>query len=65
MIGADQISRVVDTFGSNLQTSGLSPDWANNQVFYLCWKGSPHEWLLAEDRVTAKQFEADQIPLSK
>ena len=63
VIGADQISRVVDTFGSNLQTSGLPSDWANNQVFYFCWKGSPHEWMLAEDRVTAKQFEADQIPL--
>ena len=61
---ADQVSRTVSRFQSNLHTTGRLPDWANDRLFYCCWKGSPHEWLLTEDSVTAKQAEADKISVA-
>ncbi len=56
LIDASKISPLVTRFAGNLQSAGPLPEWANDRFFYLCWKGSPHEWLLAEDSVTAKQY---------
>ncbi len=33
----------------------------DDRVLYLCWTGSPHEWLLVEDSATTKQNRADAI----
>ena len=62
---ADQVSRTVTRFQANLQTKGPLPKWANDRLFYCCWKDSPHEWLLIEDSVTATQAEADALPVVK
>lgn len=35
------------------------PPWAGDRFFYLCWKGAPHEWVLAEDSVTTRENQAD------
>jgi hypothetical protein len=61
---ADQVSRTVSKFQSNLFTTGRLHGWANDRLFYCCWKDSPHEWLLTEDSVTAKQAEADKMSLA-
>lgn len=56
VIDAGKISQLVSRFAGNLRSTGPLPQWANDRFLYMCWKGSPHEWLLAEDSVTTKQF---------
>ncbi|HLN27361.1 MAG TPA: hypothetical protein VK395_06430 [Gemmataceae bacterium] len=64
-IDASKVSGMVARFAGNLTSAGPLPEWANDRLFYLCWKGSPHEWLLAEDSVTAKQFREEVLPKAK
>jgi hypothetical protein len=61
-IDASQIGPLVTRFAGNLLTSGPPSKRVNDQVLYLCWKGSPHEWLLVEDSVTAEQFRDAAAP---
>lgn len=57
-INADGIPSVKRWLG-DVKSAGPPPEGVNDSFFYLCWKGSPHEWLLAEDSETAKQFAGD------
>ncbi len=55
-IKASELGALATRFLGNLHAAGPLPEWANDRFFYLCWKGSPHEWLLAEDGVTTKEY---------
>jgi hypothetical protein len=46
-------------------SSGPVSAWANDRFLYLCWKGSPHEWLLSEDTLTTEQSRADAMSQSE
>jgi hypothetical protein len=61
-IDATELSRLVARFAGNLQSSAPLPEWANDRFFYLCWKGARHEWLLAEDSVSAREFREGVSP---
>ncbi len=61
-IDAGKLAHLVTQFASNIHSSGPQPNWVNDRLFYLCWKGSKFEWLLYEDSVTADQFRRDAIP---
>lgn len=61
-IDASKVGPLVARLAGNLHISGPLPEWANDRIFYLCWRGAPHEWLLAEDSVTAKQFREEASP---
>lgn len=61
-IDESKIGALVDRFAANLQISGPLPKWATDRLLYLCWKGSPIEWLLSEDSVTANQFRVEAAP---
>ncbi len=42
---------------------GNSPTFTtvDDCLLYMCWKGSPHEWLLGEDSRTAAQMNAETV----
>lgn len=61
-IDVSKVGPLVTHFADNLHSTGPLPDWAKDRFLYLCWKGSPHEWLLAEDSLTAKQFREELAP---
>jgi hypothetical protein len=63
-IDASQLDRAVSQFKEGLQVTGAMPDWADARFLYLCWKGSPHEWLLAEDLVTTQHMH-DEAQMSR
>jgi hypothetical protein len=65
IIDAGQLDRIVASFADSVRYSGPAPEWLGDRLLYLCWKGSPHEWLLAEDSVTAKQFDGQVAPKAK
>ena len=58
-IGRAELDAVADRLGNNVPITGEKPAWVNDRLFYLCWKGSPHEWLLVEDEETTAQNRAD------
>jgi len=62
-ISAAEIDSVADRLGSNVQYTGDKPVWADDRIFYCCWKGAKDEWLLAEDRETSKSNEQDELAL--
>jgi hypothetical protein len=31
-----------------------------DRLLYLCWKGTPNEWLLTEDSETAKEMQVHE-----
>ena len=33
---------------------------ANDRILYLCWKNSPHEWLLEEDSEATEQMQVEE-----
>jgi hypothetical protein len=62
-ISAAELDSVADVLGNNLQYQGEKPFWADDRIFYCCWKGSEDEWLLAEDRETSRSSEQDESAL--
>lgn len=58
-IEAEQVGDRLTRWVSDLYGSTLPSEAANDRYFYLQWKGSPHEWLLVEDGLTAEQFRQD------
>lgn len=60
VIDAATLDKVVGRFAENRDVSGAMPGWAGDRFFYLCWKRSAQEWLLAEDIVTTEQSRADE-----
>jgi len=65
LIDAAALNEIVARFSENLHVSGPMPKWADDRLLYLCWQGSPHEWLLAEDSATAEQFCEEAAPRRK
>ena len=60
-LDSSRIDELVSRFYENIDTNGHPhPAWASDRFLYLCWKGSPTEWLLAEDSVTTEQSRADE-----
>ena len=62
-VGAADLDSVVGLLGNDIQYKGEKPCWADDRVFYCCWKDSEDEWLLAEDRETSKSNEQDELAL--
>jgi hypothetical protein len=62
LAGKTKLDELVGTFADNfhIPSSGTIPAWANDRLFYLCWKGSAYEWLLAEDSETTEQMRDDE-----
>jgi hypothetical protein len=58
-IDVRQIDKLVDQFATNVHSNEKLPPWTSDRFFYLCWKGSPLEWMLAEDSVTAQQYREE------
>jgi hypothetical protein len=58
-----KLDELVSRFADNLHVTetGKMPAWAEDRFLYLCWKGSPQEWLLAEDSETTEQMRADTV----
>jgi len=46
------VSRLREAF--TLRPGAPEPRWANDRFLYLCWKGSPVEWMLVEDSVATQ-----------
>lgn len=63
VIGAAELDSVADRLGNNVQYAGEKPIWADDRIFYCCWKESDGEWLLAEDRETSQSNEQDELAL--
>ncbi len=38
-----------------------APPGTGDRLFYLCWKGSPAEWLLIEDSLTTQEEKLDEV----
>ena len=64
-IEASNIGPLLTRSVSELHASRFAAEWANDKFFFLCWRGSPYEWLLIEDSVTAKQFCEETISKAK
>jgi len=62
-ITAAELDSVADVLGNNVQYKGEKPLWADDRIFYCCWKGSNDEWLLAEDKETSKSNQEDELAL--
>ncbi len=63
VIGVAELDSVADRLGNNVQYKGEKPLWADDRIFYCCWKDSVNEWLLTEDRETSKSNELDELAL--
>ncbi len=64
VLTAAELDSLVDYLGNNIQYKGDSkPFWADDRVFYFCWKGSNEEWLLTEDTETSRSNERDELEL--
>jgi hypothetical protein len=59
-IDAAKLGDVVGLLAENIHTTGQAPPWANDRILYLCWKGSPHEWLLEEDSEATAQMQVEE-----
>jgi len=57
-IDSDQLQDLVTSLAQDASSTPL-PGWADDRFLYMCWMDSPHEWLLVEDTVSAKQFAED------
>ncbi len=57
-VGADKLNEVVSRLAENVHSLGEDqmPSWGGDRLLYLCWKGTPYEWLLTEDSETAAQM---------
>ncbi len=55
-IDAASLGRLAVRYFGNLLAPGPVSKTANDRFFYMCWKGSPHEWLLIEDSLTARDM---------
>ena len=66
-VAKDKLNELVGHFAENLHVSGSEPmpPGAGDRLLYLCWKGSPHEWLLAEDSETSAPMRADEVLKAK
>jgi hypothetical protein len=62
-ISEADIDSLADLLGNNVQYTGERPFWADDRIFYCCWKDSNDEWLLAEDKETSKSNEQDESAL--
>ena len=40
VIGQAELDSVADLLGNNVQYKGEMPSWADNRIFYCCWKGA-------------------------
>ena len=60
LIDKKKLGELAGHFSDDLHVtgSGKMPSWGNDLLFYCCWKGSRHEWLLAEDGESTEQFRA-------
>jgi hypothetical protein len=63
ILKSEDIDSLADRLGNNVQYADPKPVWADDRVFYCCWKGSDDEWLLTEDTETSKSYEQDQAAL--
>ncbi len=59
-IEANKLDEVVGRLADTIHPIGQAQPvpWGGDRLFYLCWKGAPHEWLLTEDSETAEQMRA-------
>ena len=66
-VGKEKLDELVGKVSDNIQLGGAEkmPAWAGDRLLYLCWKGSPHDWLLEEDNETTAQMKADQVSQAK
>lgn len=55
------VSRLRKAF--TLRPDAPEPPWANDRFLYLCWKGSPVEWMLVEDSVATQDSLKDYAEL--
>lgn len=55
VIDATKLDGVVERLKENVTVTGAMPEWGEDRFFYFTWKGSPHEWMLAEDILSAQQ----------
>jgi hypothetical protein len=62
LIGKEKLDAVTERFADNLHPieGEEMPPWSQDRVLYLCWKGSIHEWLLAEDSETTELMRAEE-----
>jgi hypothetical protein len=67
VITKEKLHDLVDHFGENLPAfgAGQMPLWSGDRLLYLCWKGSPHEWLLVEDSETTERSKEDEAAKAK
>jgi hypothetical protein len=59
-IDAAKVGDVVGLLAENVHTTGQAPPWANDRILHLCWKGSPHDWLLEEDSEATAQMQVEE-----
>jgi hypothetical protein len=61
VVGKEKLDAVTERFGENVHFSDEKerPAWGRDRFLYLCWKGTSHEWLLAEDSETTEQMHGE------
>jgi hypothetical protein len=66
-ISKEKLSDLVGHFADGLsdEDDGQIPPWGGDRLFYLCWKGKLHEWLLEEDSEATEQAKAAEIANAK
>jgi hypothetical protein len=57
-IGVEEVDAVVRPVADSFYQIAPEqrPPWGDDRLLYLCWKGSPHEWLLTEDSETTEEM---------
>jgi hypothetical protein len=60
MIDASKVGNAVGLLAENVHTIGQALPWAKDRILYLCWKGSPYEWLLEEDSEATAQMQVEE-----
>jgi hypothetical protein len=58
-ISREELDGLTSRLGDNIHATGAEPAWADDRLFYLCWKGAPDEWLLVEDSETTERSRQD------
>jgi len=58
-VAAEELDSLADLLGNNVKYEGDKPIWADDRIFYCCWKGSDAEWLLEEDTETTVSSQKD------
>jgi hypothetical protein len=59
-IDCSKLDDAVGLLADNIQTTDEAPPWANDRILFLCWKNSPHEWLLEEDSEATEQMQVEE-----